>query len=63
MPYKVVLHRMDMETSEVHYIHAKHTRDAKRIALKFQCGILYRKIDYIPMTEFEVWEERGVYED
>ena len=55
MPYKVIL--------EMHYIHARHTRDAKRIALKFQCGVLYRNIEYIPMTEMEVREECGVYED
>ena len=63
MPYKVILHRMDVEIAEKHYIHAMHTRDAKRIALKFQCGNLYRKIEYIRMTEFEVREECGVYED
>lgn len=63
MPFKVILHPMNVEIAEKHYIHAKHTRDAKRKALKFQCGILYRKIEYIPMTEFEVREECGVYED
>ena len=63
MPYKIVMRKMRTEKSDIHYIHAENTRDAKRKSLKFQCGILYRKIDYIPLTELEVHEECGIYED
>ena len=63
MSYKIVMHRMDAEIKEVHYIHADHTRDAKFKALKFQCGKSYRKIEYLRMSEIEVREERGIYED
>ena len=64
MPYKIVIHKMNVETKEKHYIHAENTRDAKRKSLKFLIpGILVRKIDYIRMTELLVREECGVFED
>ena len=63
MPYKIVLHNMYTETVETHYIHAENERVAKFKALKFQCGKKYRKIDYLRMTEIEVLEECGVYDD
>ena len=64
MPYKIVMRKMDTEIPEVHYIHALHTRDAKRKALKFFIPeIQLRKVDYIRTTELMVREECGVYED
>ena len=64
MPYKIVMRKLRVEQCEVHYIHAENTRDAKRKALRFlNPEILFRKIDYIRMTELEVMEERGVFED
>ena len=63
MPYKIVMHPMNTEILEIHYIHADHTRDAKFKSLKFQCGKSYRKIDYLRMSEIEVQEECGIYED
>ena len=64
MPYKVVMRKMDVEIPEIHYIHAENTRDAKRKSLKFfNPEVLLRKIDYIRMTELEVMEECGVFDD
>ena len=64
MPYKIVLWRMDTQLSEIHYIHAENTRDAKRKSLRFfRPGIQLRKIDYFRTTEFMVREECGIYED
>ena len=64
MLYKIVMQKLRVEQSEVHYIHAENTRDAKRKSLKFfNPAVLLRKIDYIRMTELEVIEECGVFED
>ena len=63
MPYKIVIRKLDVMIPEIHYIHAENRRDAKFKSLRFQtpdkkiCGI-----DYIPMTEFLVKEECGIYE-
>ena len=63
MPYKIVLHMLDVELQEVHFIHAENLRDAKFKSLKFQSGKRTRKVDYLRMTELEVKEQCGVYED
>jgi len=63
MPYKIVLHLMDVEIKENHFIHAENLRDAKFKSLKFQSGKRVRKIDHLRMTELEVREQCGIYED
>ena len=64
MPYKIVMRKMKHGIPEIHYIHAKNTRDAKRKSLRFlNAEDPVWKIEYIRMTEFLVREECGVYED
>lgn len=64
MPYKIVLRKMRHGISEVHYIHAENSRDAKRKSLRFfNAEDPAWKIDCIRMTEFLVKEECGKYED
>ena len=64
MPYKIVMRKLRHGVLEKHYIHAENTRDAKRKSLRFfNAGDPVMKVDYIPMTEFLVREECGVYED